>query len=169
MDRISTAQAATMPVEFKLNGRTVVGRSDETLIETAKHYGIDIPHLCYKEGRRPDGNCRACVVEIKGERVLAPSCCRFPTQGMEVTTDSPRARSSQKMVLELLMSDMPETQYTLNNKVDVWAKKLNVGKPRFEARKQPKQDISHPGIAVNLDACIQCTRCLRPCREEQVN
>src|SRR5436189_5008062 len=137
MDRLSTAQAATMPVEFKLNGKTVVGRSDETLIETAKHYGIDLPHLCYQEGMRPDGNCRACVVEIKGERVLAPSCCRFPTQGMEVTTDSARALASQKMVLELLMSDMPETQYTLNNKVDVWAKKLKVGKPRFEARKQP--------------------------------
>src|SRR6266853_838255 len=102
MDRISTAQAATMPVEFKLNGKTVIGRSDETLIETAKHYGIDIPHLCYKEGMRPDGNCRACVVEIKGERVLAPSCCRTPKDGMEVTTDNPRSVASQKMVLELL-------------------------------------------------------------------
>src|SRR2546422_1013806 len=100
MDRISTAQAATMPVEFKLNGRTVVGRSDETLIETAKHYGIDIPHLCYKEGMRPDGNCRACMVEIKGERVLAPSCCRYPKDGMEVTTDNPRSVASQKMVLD---------------------------------------------------------------------
>src|SRR6266853_998631 len=169
MDRLNTQQLATLPIEFKLNGKTVVGRPDELIIETARQNGIAIPHLCYSRTLRPDGNCRACVVEIKGERVLAPSCCRFPTQGMEVTTDSPRALASQKMVLELLMSDMPETQYTLNNKVDVWAKKLNVGKPRFEARKQPKADISHPAIAVNLDACIQCTRCLRACREEQVN
>src|SRR5213078_5117834 len=108
MDRISTAQAATMPVEFKLNGKTVVGRSDETLIETAKHYGIDIPHLCYKEGYRPDGNCRACVVEIKGERVLAPSCCRQPAKAMEVSSNNERAVHSQKMVLELLMSDVPK-------------------------------------------------------------
>src|SRR5436853_1430675 len=169
MDRISAAQAATMPVEFKLNGRTVVGRSDETLIETARHYGIEIPRLCYKEGMRPDGNCRACVVEIKGERVLAPSCCRFPVQGMEVTTDSPRALGSQKMVLELLMSDMPEREYTLDNQVDVWARKLNLGRPRFKKREQPAADLSHPGIAVRLDACIQCTRCVRACREEQVN
>src|ERR1700675_1557466 len=169
MDRISTAQAATMPVEFKLNGKTVVGRSDETLIETAKHYGIEIPHLCYKEGMRPDGNCRACVVEVKGERVLAPSCCRYPKDGMEVTTDSARALASQKMVLELLLSDIPETSYTLNSELDHWAKELKVGKPRFESRHQPKADISHPAIAVNLDACIQCTRCLRACREEQVN
>jgi formate dehydrogenase major subunit len=169
MDRISTQQVAMLPIEFKLNGKSVVGRPDEPIIETARQNGISIPHLCYSRTLRPDGNCRACVVEVKGERVLAPSCCRFPTQGMEVTTDSPRALASQKMVLELLMSDMPETQYTLNNKVDVWAKKLGVGKPRFEARKQPKADFSHPAMTVNLDACIQCTRCVRACREEQVN
>src|SRR5213595_2655083 len=169
MDRISTAQAATMPVEFKLNGKTVVGRSDETLIETARHYGIEIPRLCYKEGMRPDGNCRACMVEIKGERVLAPSCCRYPKDGMEVTTDNPRSVASQKMVLELLLSDIPEKSYTLDSELDHWAKALKVGKPRFEARRQPKSDLSHSAIAVNLDACIQCTRCLRACREEQVN
>src|SRR5258706_1703176 len=169
MDRISTKQLATLPIEFKLNGKTVIGRPDELIIETARQNGISIPHLCYSRTLRPDGNCRACVVEVKGERVLAPSCCRFPTQGMEVTTDSPRALASQKMVLELLLSDMPEKRYTKNNKVDTWAKKLGVGLPRFEARIQPKADISHPGIAVNLDACIQCTRCLRACREEQVN
>src|SRR3981189_2881762 len=169
MDRLSTAQAATMPVECRLNGKTVVGRSDETLIETAKHYGIDIPHLCYKEGMRPDGNCRACVVEIKGERVLAPSCCRTPKDGMEVTTDNPRSVASQKMVLELLLSDIPEKSYTLNSELDRWAKELKVGKPRFESRHQPKADLSHSAMAVNLDACIQCTRCLRACREEQVN
>src|SRR4030081_2097149 len=169
MDRISTAQAATMPVEFKFNGKTVVRRSDETLIKSFKHYGIDIPHLCYKEGMRPDGNCRACVVEIKGERVLAPSCCRYPKDGMEVTTDNPRSLASQKMVLELLLSDIPEKSYTLNSELDHWAKELKVGKPRFESRHQPKADLSHAAIAVNLAACIQCARCLRACREEQVN
>src|SRR6266513_2123321 len=169
MDRISTAQAATMPVEFKLNGKTVVGRSDETLIETAKHYGIEIPHLCYKEGMRPDGNCRACVVEIKGERVLAPSCCRYPKDGMEVTTDNPRSVASQKMVLELLLSDIGEKRHTLDSELDQWAVALKVGKPRFVRRHNPAADLSHYGIAVNLESCIQCTRCVRACREEQVN
>ena len=59
-------EIAALPIEFKLNGKTVVGRADETIIQTAKRYGIEIPHLCYMEGLRPDGNCRACVVEIKG-------------------------------------------------------------------------------------------------------
>src|SRR6476620_8781843 len=169
MERVTTQQLAMMPIEFKLNGRTVIGRPDETIIETAKKNGVEIPHLCYKPGMRPDGNCRACVVEIKGERALAPSCCRYPKEGMEVTTNNPRAELSQKMVLELLLSDMPERQYSKENELDLWARKMNLGLPRFEGRKQPKADISHPAIAVNLDACIQCTRCLRACREEQVN
>jgi formate dehydrogenase major subunit len=169
MTAITKQEAAALPGEFKLNGRTVVGRADETIIRTAQRQGIEIPRLCYKEGLRPDGNCRACVVEIKGERSLAPSCCRTPTAGMEVVTDSERARASQKMVLELLLSDMPEARYTLDSELDQWARRMGVGRPRFAAREQPKTDLSHPAIAVNLDACIQCTRCLRACREEQVN
>ena len=144
MTAMSKQEIAAMPVEFKLNGKNVVGRADETIIQTAKRHGIEIPHLCYKEGLRPDGNCRACVVEIKGERVLAPSCCRKPAPGMEVTTDSARAVASQKMVLELLLSDMPEERHTLNSELDHWAAKLKVGKPRFAPRHQPKADLSHP-------------------------
>src|SRR5450759_2929274 len=169
MTAITKQEIAALPVEFRLNGKTVVGRADETIIETAKHYGIEIPHLCYKEGLRPDGNCRACVVEIKGERALAPSCCRTPRDGMEVSTDSARSVASQKMVLELLLSDMSEQSYSPNSELDQWAQKLKVGKPRFGRRTQPAADVSHPAIAVNLDACIQCTRCLRACREQQVH
>ncbi|MSO83846.1 MAG: 2Fe-2S iron-sulfur cluster binding domain-containing protein, partial [Acidobacteria bacterium] len=107
-----------MSIAFTLNGASVTGRSDETLIEAARRHGVEIPHLCYMEGMRADGNCRACVVEIKGERVLAPSCCRYPREGMEVTTDSARAVVSQKMVLELLLSDVPETVYTRYSELD---------------------------------------------------
>ena len=169
MTAITKQEIAALPVEFKLNGKSVVGRADETIIQTAKHYGIAIPHLCYKEGLRADGNCRACMVEIKGERALAPSCCRKPSDGMEVSSDSARALASQKMVLELLLSDMPGESYTPDSELERWARELKLGKPRFDARAQPAADTSHPAIAVNLDACIQCTRCLRACREAQVN
>ncbi|HLF98668.1 MAG TPA: formate dehydrogenase subunit alpha [Methylococcaceae bacterium] len=159
-------------VEFTLNGRPVTAFAGETILQAAKRHGEEIPHLCYKEGLSPDGNCRACVVEVKGERVLSPSCCRKVVQGMEVGSDSERARFSQKMVVELLKSDMPEqgkSPYTLASELDYWADKLDVGQPRFVGRRQPRADLSHPAMAVNLDACIQCTRCLRACREEQMN
>ena len=138
MTAMTKEELNAMPVEFKLNGKDVVGYSNETIIETAKRLGVAIPHLCYKEGLRPDGNCRACMVEIKGERVLAPSCCRKPAPGMEVTTDNARAIASQKMVLELLLSDIPEERHTLDSELDRWARELNIGKPRFAPRHQPQ-------------------------------
>jgi formate dehydrogenase major subunit len=156
-------------VVFTLDGREVRADAGETIIEAAQRHGVAIPHLCYTPGMRADGNCRACMVEIKGERVLAPSCCRVPTPGMEVSSDSSRAVHAQKLVLELLASDMPERVYKPDSEFDQWRRRLNVGTPRFEARAQPEPDLSHPAMAVNLDACIQCTRCVRACREEQVN
>ena len=156
-------------VNFELNGRKIKAKSSQTLIEIAKHEGIEIPHLCYKSGMASVGNCRACVVEIEGERVLAPSCCRYPSENMKVQTDSARALVSQKMVLELLQSDMPATAYTLHNELDQWSLALSLGKPRYEPRPKVQQDATHAAITVNLDACIQCTRCVRACRDEQVN
>ncbi len=167
--RSEMAQLEVPTVTFELNGREVTGRATDTLLTIAKREGIEIPHLCYKEGMDTAGNCRACVVEINGERVLAPSCCRNPTNGMKVNTESERAVKSQKLVLELLQSDMPETDYTRHNEVDEWAAKMEVGKPRFEARARVAPDFSHPAMTVNLDACIQCTRCVRACRDEQEN
>src|SRR3982074_1591242 len=156
-------------IQFRLNGVELAAAAGETIIETARRHGVEIPHLCYTPGMRPDGNCRACMVEIKAERVLAPSCCRAPTAGMEVSSDSPRAVHAQKLVIEMLAADVPERVYKLDSELDHWKRWLKVGVPRFEARAQPPSDLSHPAMAVNLDACIQCTRCARACREGQAN
>ena len=160
-------------ISFELNGQTLDALDGETILQVADRSGIkDIPRLCYKEGYRADGNCRSCVVEIEGERVLAPSCCRYPQHGMKVNSKSKRAIHSQKMVLELLLTDMPEagkSPYTPNSELDQWVEKMGLSEPRFSRRIQPELDNSHPAMSVNMDACIQCTRCVRACREVQVN
>jgi formate dehydrogenase major subunit len=174
------AEVTLQTVEFKLDQQTIHAFEGETILKAAKRHGIDIPHLCYKDGYRADGNCRACVVEIKGERTLAPSCCRSATAGMEVQANSERAVKSQKMVLEMLLSDMPDTGYKWSEtdesqqhgELSDWAARMDVTvRPELKAlrREQPRTDVSHPAMAVNLDACIQCNRCVRACREEQVN
>jgi formate dehydrogenase major subunit len=170
MNDMSETMVARTLIEFTLDGEKVTAFADQTLIEIAKEHGKEIPHLCYKPGYRADGNCRACVVEIKGERVLAPSCCRHPANNMEVTTDSPRAVHSQKMVMELLTADAPKKDYKPEgNELLKWAAVLGVNESRFHPRLQSEPDFSHPAMTVNLDACIQCTRCVRACREEQAN
>ena len=169
-------------IDFTLNGETVQALAGESIFKAAQRCGIELPHLCFKDGLRAEGNCRACVVEVEGERALAASCCRMVSAGMRVHTHSERARKSRNMVLELLLSDLPERAVkqrddTLTEAVDYgelgdWAARQNLTpRPALQAlrRAQPQADLSHPAIAVNLDACIQCTRCLRACREVQVN
>ncbi|HRQ58340.1 MAG TPA: formate dehydrogenase subunit alpha [Azoarcus taiwanensis] len=156
-------------IDFELDGHSITAQPGETLLLAARRAGVDIPHLCYAEGLRADGNCRACVVEIDSERVLAPSCCRHPTPGMKVRATSNRALKAQRMVLELLRADVPAAAEKPDSELAHWCERLGVDHSRFAARKQPAADHSHPGIAVDLSACIQCTRCVRACREEQVN
>jgi len=162
-------ETVTETIAFKLNGRDIEAFAGETILQAAERNGVEIPHLCYKDNYREVGNCRSCMVEIDGERVLAPSCVRVPRDGMEVTSTSERAVAAQKMVLELLKSDMPDSEYTRRNELTEWADWIGLGRPRFAPREQPAPDLSHPAMAVNLDACIQCTRCVRACREEQAN
>ncbi len=253
--------AALLPpvVDFELDGNPVQAFEGETILKAAERHGVQIPRLCYTDGLRADGNCRACVVEVEGERVLAPSCCRAVKPGMKVKATSERARKSQSLVVEMLMAEMPEAGFKWNDgdspiapltstdeageaeptvesgvapdpvradadarldlggkrldpttpvapaavgkasnafksiakqqdkttapaakgstigehgELSAWAERLGITvRPALQAlkREQPTADISHPAMAVNLSACIQCTRCVRACREAQVN
>ena len=84
-------------ISFELNGETVEALSGETIWQVADRLGTEIPHLCWQPEKdyRADGNCRACMVEVEGERTLVASCIREPSEGMKVTTDSARAKSSE--------------------------------------------------------------------------
>lgn len=163
-----------MSIEFTLDGNTVQAEAGETIWQVAKRYGTLIPHLCYapEPGYRPDGNCRACMVEIEGERVLAASCVREPTPGMVVQSESARAEKSRSMVFELLLADQPARDMAHDSGSAFWSWVDNMGisaGSRYPTREQPAADNSHSAIAVNLDACIQCNLCVRACREVQSN
>ena len=160
-------------IKFQLDGNAVEARPGETIWQVAKRHGTVVPHLCFKDapGYRSDGNCRACMVEIEGERVLAPSCLREPTPDMNVTTDSTRAVKARYMVLEMLLADQParEKAHDPDSLLWRWLDDAGITDSRFPARQAPPADNSHPAMAVNLDACIHCNLCVRACREVQVN
>ena len=160
-------------IRFTLDGREVEAPDGETIFRTARRYDIKLPHLCYspKPGYRADGNCRVCMVEIEGERVLAASCIRTPTPGMKVHTQTGRAVAARRMVVELLMSDQPPKEAAHDPQSEFWktAERARIAASRFPRRAAPVPDRSHPAMAVNLDACIHCNLCVRACREVQVN
>ena len=161
---------------FILDGQSVTAAPGQTIWEVAQGRGLVIPHLCHTSapGYRPDGNCRACMVEIEGERVLAASCIRTPVEGMVVTTDSHRAQTARKAVIELLLADQSDRAAAHDRGSHFWemAEATGVAESRYpplEAARVPPLDASHVAMRVNLDACIQCGLCVRACREVQVN
>lgn len=163
-------------ITFTLDGQTVEADAGMTIWEVANGRGLVIPHLCHKPapGYRPDGNCRACMVEIEGERTLAASCIREPADGMVVHTETARAKNARKMVVEMLLADQPERDAAHDKSSHLWdmADLNGVAEsrlPTLEADRIPLLDNSHVAMSVNLDACIQCGLCVRACREVQVN
>ncbi len=163
-------------ISFSLDGRGVTASADETIWEVAKREGTLIPHLCHADqpGYRADGNCRACMVEIDGERTLAASCIRTPAEGMVVKTATDRATNARKSVIEMLLADQPERESAHDRSSHLWqmADMQGVSESRYPALEQdrvPLLDGSHVAMRVNLDACIHCNLCVRACREVQVN
>ena len=167
------AKPGDQMIAFELDDQQVEARPGETIWQVAKRLGTHIPHLCHKDARdyRPDGNCRACMVEIEGERVLAASCKRTPGVGMKVKTATERASKARSMVIELLVADQPERTTSHDPSSHFWdqADFVGLASSRFPAAPRWAADPSHPAMRVNLDACIQCNLCVRACREVQVN
>ncbi len=169
-------QSATETVTFTLNGDEVTVPKGTTIWEAANGRGLVIPHLCHKPatGYRPDGNCRACMVEVEGDRTLVASCIREASEGMVVTSNSDRAEKSRKLVVEMLVADQPERETAHDKSSHFWdmADLNGVSESRFPAIEKdrvPLLDDSHVAMMVNLDACIHCNLCVRACREVQVN
>jgi len=161
-------------ISFTLDGKPVEALAGESIWQVAHRHQEYIPHLCYspEPDYEADGNCRACMVEIEGERTLVASCMRKPTAGMTVkSASSERAQQSRKLVLELLLSDHPvrNQAHDKNAKIWYWADQLSAQPGRFPARAKIKADTSHTAIAVHMDSCISCQLCLQACRDVQVN
>src|SRR6266436_8690800 len=130
----SQGSRMTDPIRFSLDGAEVEALPGESIWQAAQRLGTEIPHLCWlpKPGYRPDGNCRVCMVEIEGERVLAASCIRKPTAGMKVKTQTDRAKTARRMVAELLLADQPALDVAHDPESEFWkiAKRQNLEKGR---------------------------------------
>jgi bidirectional [NiFe] hydrogenase diaphorase subunit len=157
-------------VTLKINGQDVSAREDETILDVAQQNSIDIPTLCHMEGLCGVGACRMCLCEIKGTPKLLPACVTRPSEGMEVTTESPRLQKYRRMVVELLFSERNhicavcfsnghcELQ-TMAQKLGITHVDMPYRYPRLPA------DTTHDMFRLDHNRCILCTRCVRVCDE----
>ena len=163
-------------IAFTLDGKPVLAEAGETIWDVAKREGLRIPHLCHVDlpGYRTDGNCRACMVEIEGERVLAASCIRKPTKGMSVKTNTERADKARRTVFELLASNMRPAELQRANAELARNYLRNFGQVRglvpyvigrydiIEARELGPSDIFPSGMVALTRSGERTTRRIRP-------
>ncbi|MFT7661636.1 MAG: formate dehydrogenase major subunit, partial [Gammaproteobacteria bacterium] len=158
-------------VNFTLDGNSVEAAPGESILTVAQRNGVEIPNLCFHPKQFAEANCRSCVVEIEGERVLAPSCKREPTEGMVVHSQNERSKNAQKGVISLLQSNVDASSLAPENDLDKWSKFLDIDTANnpFSENVIRHEDTSHPAFKFDASACIMCTRCVRACSEVQVN
>ncbi|HEY5960595.1 MAG TPA: bidirectional hydrogenase complex protein HoxU [Polyangiaceae bacterium] len=163
-----TSQARV--VTFRIDGREVSAREDETILQVAKESGIFIPTLCFLEGLSTWGACRLCMVEVRGNNKLLAACATFVAQDMEVTTDTPRVLEHRKVILELLFSERNHvcSVCVANGKCELQklAQRCGVDHVRVPYRyPELPLDLSNDLFRLDPNRCVLCTRCVRVCDE----
>ncbi len=159
-------------VNLKINGQNIVAESGATILDAARAAGIYIPTLCYHSDLMPDGVCRVCSVEVKGQRTLCAACCFPVNEGMEVMTHTPKVRNARRMIVELMLANHPQECLTCakNQKCELQklAKELGIQDVRFQGeRKMQEVDTTSLSVIRDPEKCILCGRCVRTCDDIQ--
>jgi predicted molibdopterin-dependent oxidoreductase YjgC len=160
-------------VTLKLNGKEIQVSDGMTVLQAAQSAGVTIPTLCDHPSLESYGGCRLCVVDIKGWRTPMASCTMPVGEGMEVNTHSPEIEKTRKTILEMLMSEYYDDGYVNGQKEETqlmhWVNHYGLdvkagmsSKPRYQVNSD-----ANPFVWVDLNKCIQCTRCIRACADIQ--
>jgi NADP-reducing hydrogenase subunit HndD len=159
-------------IRLHIDEQEVTVEEGTTILEAAHRAGISIPHLCYRDDLTITAACRLCVVEVEGARNLVASCAVPATNKMVVRTNTARALSARKQVLELLLSDHPYDCMTCEKsgscKLENYAYLLGIRKSRYQGEKHnyPVRDVN-PFFERDYNKCILCARCVTVCHEVQ--
>jgi bidirectional [NiFe] hydrogenase diaphorase subunit len=155
---------------FTIDGQQVSAAEGETILDVARQNDIDIPTLCNLQGISSTGQCRLCMVEVKGTNRLIPSCATAAEDGMEIVTSNERIDKYRRMIIELLFAERNHicAVCVANGHCDLqaMAQKLGVTHISFDYLHPEFQvDGSHPKYEVDHNRCILCSRCVRVCEE----
>ncbi len=142
------------------------------LLEAARMAGVKVPNLCYLRNVQAIGSCRVCMVEVKGAKTLLPACVTVAADGMEVQTNSPKARNARRTVVELILSDHEGDCQTCDRNGDcelqAIASDLGIRQVSFTGRKGKRQtDASTPALVRDTAKCVSCRRCVTVCGQTQ--
>jgi formate dehydrogenase major subunit/formate dehydrogenase alpha subunit len=160
-------------INLKINGQNIQAEEGMTVLHAAEQAGITIPTLCDHPNLEPYGGCRLCVVDVKGWRTPMASCTMEVTDGMEVVTHSPEIERTRKVILEMLVSNYYDDEYGNGQKQETefmhWVDhyRVDLKKSMAPGRRYEVNNDPNPFVWVDMNKCIQCTRCVRACTDIQ--
>jgi len=157
-----------------IDGKEIDVSPDYTLLQACEAAGAEIPRFCYHERLSIAGNCRMCLVEVKGGPKPVASCawavrdCRPGPKGEppEISTRSPMVKKAREGVMEFLLInhplDCPICDQGGECDLQDQAMGYGVDTSRFAENKRAVED-KYLGALVktSMNRCIQCTRCVR--------
>lgn len=161
-----------MPI-ITINDKQIEVEKGLNVIQAAERLGIEIPHYCYHPGLPVDGNCRMCLVEVKGPRgFMAQVGCNTPcTDGLEVRTNTEQVKNMRQGVMEFLLHnhpiDCPICDQAGECKLQDYYMKYGKYDNRSIVEKVHKEKVVDIGPTVVLDQerCVLCSRCVRFCSD----
>ena len=160
-------------MEININNRPVQVAEGTTVLEACRSAGIDVPSLCYLKDVSNNASCGVCVVEVKGAKSLLRSCITQVTEGMEISTNSPRAMLARKVNVELLLANHPQDCLICDRngscELQELSHALGIKDRRFvRTRKgQLKKDETSLSLVRDPEKCILCGRCVAVCSQMQ--
>ena len=141
-------------VEIVIDDRKVRVSRGTTILKAASLLDIKIPNLCHHEELSPSGSCRVCIVEISKpaqnpDFSWIDSACVYPAaDGLHIRTNSPRVVRERKLILELLLSQAPDS-----SRIRELAIEYGISETKFTSADNGKSN------------CILCGLCVRVCNE----
>jgi formate dehydrogenase major subunit len=169
------ARPGAPAVTLEIDGAAVCVPEGTSVMRAAATAGIDIPKLCATDSLEPFGSCRLCLVQVDGVRGTPSSCTLPVSEGMRVTTQSPKLEKLRKGVMELYISDHPLDCLTCAANGDCelqdMAGIVGLREVRYgyagENHLDLAKDTSNPYFDFDSSKCIVCSRCVRACQEVQ--
>ncbi len=159
------------PSQLTLGDQKLSFEAGETILEVASRAGVEIPTLCHDPRLEPAGACRTCLVEIEGQRRLAPACATKATDGMVIVSENERIDRHRKSLLALYLTDQPETRAEAEpgapNQLFDMAEQYDAPTDwgGMVSKRAARPEDRNPYIHFNPDTCIVCARCTRYCDE----
>ncbi len=160
------------PVNLRINGQPVAVPAGTTILEAARRVQVKIPTLCQNDDLLPTAACGLCIVQVAGQGRMVRACCTPVTEGMQVTTHTAELTEVRRTVLELILSNHPNSCLTCgrNGTCELQALAADFG-IRVEHIKRSVPDLapdnSNGSIILDFTKCIKCGRCVQVCQEMQ--